>query len=84
MKLILATILCGQTNAITIQKHNGEIKVESEVGKGSTCTIILLTRLEKTLEVHKLCLVIRMCGSPLALDAFQAGDIIEFGSSHGV
>jgi len=34
----------------TIQKHNGEIKVESEVGKGSTFTIILPTHLERTLE----------------------------------
>jgi signal transduction histidine kinase len=33
-----------------IQKHNGKIKVESEVGKGSTFTIILPTDLKKTTE----------------------------------
>jgi len=35
-----------------IQKHEGEIKVESEVGEGSTFTIILPRDLKKTLETH--------------------------------
>ncbi|MEE9169689.1 MAG: ATP-binding protein, partial [bacterium] len=33
-----------------IQKHHGEIKVESEVGKGSTFTVILPMDLEKAIE----------------------------------
>jgi signal transduction histidine kinase len=33
-----------------IQKHHGVIKVESEIGKGSTFTIILHTDFEKTIE----------------------------------
>ena len=34
----------------TIQKHNGEINVESKVDKGTAFSIILPTRLERTLE----------------------------------
>jgi signal transduction histidine kinase len=37
-----------------IQKHNGEIKVESEVGKGSKFTIILPADAEKESKVHEM------------------------------
>ena len=41
----------GLVNAYQIiQRHHGELKVDSEVGKGSTFTIILPMDLEKTLN----------------------------------
>ncbi len=38
------------TSYSIVQKHHGEIKVESEVGKGSTFTVILPMDLEKAVE----------------------------------